>query len=78
MLYFSRIFEENLTFPKKKLFHCEVFDLTKYGLDIDDIGDIGACTVNVKIAIRKSSSNLFRISFDELLKGTTVLITNIS
>ena len=48
-----------------------MFDLTNHGLDI------GVCTVNVKIAIKKSSIKSFRIRFDELLKGTTVLITDI-
>ena len=38
---------------------------------------IGVYIVNVMISIKKYWSKIFRISFDELLKVTTVLITKI-
>ena len=38
---------------------------------------MGVCIVTVMISIKKYLSNLSRISSDELLKITTVLITNI-
>jgi hypothetical protein len=53
------------------LFHREIVGLTNFR------PDIGVCIVNVIISIKKYPSKVFRISFYELLKVTTVLITNI-
>ena len=46
-------------------------DITNYEFDI------GVCIVNVMISVKTYFSNMFRIIFDELLKVTTRLITNI-
>ena len=52
------------------LFHREMVGLTNFR------PDIGGCIVTVMISIKKYLSKFFRNSFDELLKVTTVLITN--
>ena len=53
------------------MFHREMVGLTYFR------PDIGVCIINVLISIKKYLSKVFRISFYELLKVTTVLITNI-
>ena len=58
-------------FSESALFHSETVGLTYFR------PDIGVCIVNVMISIKKYLSKVFKINFDELLKGTTVLITNI-
>ena len=58
-------------FSESVLFHRETVGLKFVG------PDIGVCIVSLMISITKYLSNFFRISFDELLKVTTVLITNI-
>ena len=58
-------------FLESALFHREIVGLTNIR------PDIAVCIVNVMISIKRYSSKFFRISFDELLKVITVLITNI-
>ena len=53
------------------MFHLEIVGLTNFR------PDIGVHFVNVMISIKKYLSKILRISFDELLKVTTVLITKI-
>ena len=64
-------FKEKLNFSESALFHRELVDLTNLR------PDIAVCIVNVMISNKKYLSKFFRISFDELLKVSTVLITNI-
>ena len=64
-------FESKPNFLERALFHREMVSLTYFR------PDIGICIVNVMILIKKYLSKFFRISFDEFLKVTTVLIDNI-
>ena len=58
-------------FSESALFYREMVSLNFFGLDID------VCNVNSIIFIKKKFTNFFRISFNELLKGKTLLIINI-
>ena len=60
-----------LNFSESVLFHREMFGLTYFGLDID------VYIENSIIFITKYCTTFFRISFNKLLKGTTILITTI-
>ena len=60
-----------LNFSKSALFWREMLILTNFGLDID------VYIVNLIIFIKKYFTDFFRINFNELLKCTTILITNI-
>ena len=70
-------FKEKTNFSESALFHRELVDLTNLR------PDIAVFIVNVMISNKKYLSKFFRISFDEkksfdeLLKVSTVLITNI-
>ena len=58
-------------FPERALFLCEMVGLTSFGLDK------GVSIVIVIISIKSFLSNFFTVSFEELLKGTTLSITSI-
>ena len=64
-------FKGKQNFSESALFHSEMVDLTNFR------PAISVCIVNLMISIKKYLSKAFRISFYELLKVTTVLITNI-
>ena len=57
-----------MNFSNSALFHREMVGLTNFR------PVIAVCIVNVMISIKKYLSKVFRISFYELLKFTTVLI----
>ena len=58
-------------FSESALFQREIVGLNNFR------PAIGVCIVNVMISIKKYSSKVFRISFHEFFKVTTLLITNI-
>ena len=57
-------------FSESALYQREMVGLTNFRPDM-------YCIVNVMISIKKYLSKVFRISFDELLKVTTLLVPNI-
>ena len=71
LVFLFQDFKGKPKFSERALFHREMVDLTNFR------PDIAVCIVNVMISIKKYLSKFFRISFDELLKVSTVLITNI-
>ena len=68
---FSHDFWVKPNFSESALFQREMVGLTNF------TPAIGVYIVNVMISIKKYSSKVCRISFDEFLKVTTVLINNI-
>ena len=65
-----RTFQENLTSWKMLFFIIKKYILSNFGLDL------GLCIVNAMIWINTYFRNLFRFSFNKLLKCTTNLILN--